>query len=46
MVTQFTINETRVPDQVRAAINAKVAMIQDAWKTQIKDASGKAVWSY
>jgi phosphate transport system substrate-binding protein len=25
---------------------ALVAMIQDAWKTQIKDASGKAVWSY
>ena len=34
MVTQFTINETRVPDQVRAAINAKVAMIQDAQKTE------------
>lgn len=34
VVTQFTINETRVPDQVRAAINAKVAMIQDAQKTE------------
>ncbi|HEY1584766.1 MAG TPA: prohibitin family protein [Polyangia bacterium] len=34
VVTQFTINETRVPEQVRAAINAKVAMIQDAQKTE------------
>ncbi|MGZ3428439.1 MAG: prohibitin family protein [Polyangia bacterium] len=34
VITQFTINETRVPDQVRSAINAKVAMIQDAQKTE------------
>jgi regulator of protease activity HflC (stomatin/prohibitin superfamily) len=34
VITQFTINETRVPDQVRAAINDKVAMIQDAQKTE------------
>src|SRR5204863_284150 len=34
VITQFTINETRVPEQVKAAINAKVAMIQDAQKTE------------
>ncbi|MDB4970560.1 MAG: hypothetical protein JWN44_6249 [Myxococcales bacterium] len=34
VITQFTINETRVPEQVKSAINAKVAMIQDAQKTE------------
>jgi regulator of protease activity HflC (stomatin/prohibitin superfamily) len=34
VITQFTINETRVPEQVKTAINAKVAMIQDAQKTE------------
>ena len=34
VITQFTINETRVPEQVKNAINAKVAMIQDAQKTE------------
>jgi regulator of protease activity HflC (stomatin/prohibitin superfamily) len=34
VITQFTINETRVPEQVKNAINAKVAMIQDAQKAE------------
>lgn len=33
-VTQFTLNETRVPDQVVQAINGKVAMTQDAQKAE------------
>jgi regulator of protease activity HflC (stomatin/prohibitin superfamily) len=33
-ITQFTINETRVPDAVTQAINAKVAMIQEAQKAE------------
>jgi regulator of protease activity HflC (stomatin/prohibitin superfamily) len=33
-VTQFTINETRVPDAVTQAINAKVAMVQEAQKAE------------
>jgi regulator of protease activity HflC (stomatin/prohibitin superfamily) len=33
-ITQFTLNETRVPDAVTQAINAKVAMIQDAQKAE------------
>jgi regulator of protease activity HflC (stomatin/prohibitin superfamily) len=32
VVTQFTINETRVPHNVVEAINAKVAMIQESQK--------------
>jgi regulator of protease activity HflC (stomatin/prohibitin superfamily) len=34
LVTQFTFNEIRVPDQVTAAINSKVAMTQDAMKAE------------
>lgn len=34
VINQFTVNETRVPDQVRNSINAKVAMIQDAQKAE------------
>lgn len=34
MVQQFTINETRVPEAVVQAINAKVAMTQDAQKAE------------
>jgi regulator of protease activity HflC (stomatin/prohibitin superfamily) len=34
VIQQFTVNETRVPDAVVQAINAKVAMIQDAQKTE------------
>jgi regulator of protease activity HflC (stomatin/prohibitin superfamily) len=33
-ITQFTLNETRVPDAVTQAINAKVAMIQEAQKAE------------
>lgn len=33
VVTQFTFNEMRVPEQVTSAINAKVAMIQQAQKS-------------
>jgi len=34
IVQQFTINETRVPDAVVQAINAKVAMIQESQKAE------------
>lgn len=34
MVVQFTLNETRVPDQVTQAINAKVAMSQEAQRSE------------
>lgn len=34
IVQQFTINETRVPKQVTDAINSKVAMIQDAQRSE------------
>ncbi len=34
VVQQFTINETRVPDAVVSAINAKVAMIQESQKAE------------
>ena len=34
VVAQFTLNETRVPDQVVQAINGKVAMTQDAQKAE------------
>lgn len=34
VVAQFTLNETRVPDQVVQAINAKVAMTQEAQKAE------------
>lgn len=33
-VTQFTINSMRIPPEVTAAINAKVAMIQDAQRSE------------
>jgi len=33
-IQQFTINETRVPDAVVEAINAKVAMIQESQKAE------------
>jgi regulator of protease activity HflC (stomatin/prohibitin superfamily) len=33
-IVQFTINETRVPDAVVAAINSKVAMIQESQKAE------------
>jgi regulator of protease activity HflC (stomatin/prohibitin superfamily) len=33
-ITQFTLNETRVPDAVTQAINAKVAMIQEAQRAE------------
>jgi regulator of protease activity HflC (stomatin/prohibitin superfamily) len=33
-IQQFTINETRVPDAVVQAINAKVAMIQESQKAE------------
>lgn len=33
-VQQFTLNETRVPEQVVAAINSKVAMMQDAQRSE------------
>ncbi|HET7500059.1 MAG TPA: prohibitin family protein [Kofleriaceae bacterium] len=34
IVQQFTVNETRVPDAVVQAINAKVAMIQESQKAE------------
>lgn len=34
VVTQFTVNELRVSDQVTRAINAKVAMIQEAQRSE------------
>ena len=34
VIQQFTINETRVPDAVVQAINAKVAMIQESQKAE------------
>jgi len=34
VVQQFTVNETRVPDAVVQAINAKVAMIQESQKAE------------
>ncbi len=34
VVAQFTLNETRVPEQVVSAINAKVAMTQEAQKAE------------
>jgi regulator of protease activity HflC (stomatin/prohibitin superfamily) len=34
IIQQFTINETRVPDAVVQAINAKVAMIQESQKAE------------
>lgn len=34
IIQQFTINETRVPDAVVLAINAKVAMIQESQKAE------------
>lgn len=33
-ITQFTLNETRVPQAVTQAINGKVAMIQDAQRAE------------
>lgn len=33
-VTQFTLNETRVPPEVTAAINSKVAMVQQAQQAE------------
>jgi len=34
IIQQFTVNETRVPEAVVAAINAKVAMIQESQKAE------------
>jgi regulator of protease activity HflC (stomatin/prohibitin superfamily) len=34
IIQQFTVNETRVPDAVVQAINAKVAMIQESQKAE------------
>ena len=34
MIQQFTVNETRVPEAVVQAINAKVAMIQESQKAE------------
>src|SRR5262249_46745846 len=34
VIQQFTVNETRVPEAVVQAINAKVAMIQEAQKAE------------
>ena len=34
VVQQFTVNETRVPEAVMQAINAKVAMIQESQKAE------------
>jgi regulator of protease activity HflC (stomatin/prohibitin superfamily) len=34
IIQQFTVNETRVPDAVVSAINAKVAMIQESQKAE------------
>ncbi|HEX7703168.1 MAG TPA: prohibitin family protein [Kofleriaceae bacterium] len=34
IIQQFTVNETRVPDAVVLAINAKVAMIQESQKAE------------
>ncbi len=34
IVSQFTLNDVRVPQQVKDAINAKVAMTQDAQKAE------------
>lgn len=34
VIQQFTVNETRVPDAVMQAINAKVAMIQESQKAE------------
>lgn len=34
LVSQFTLNDVRVPQQVKDAINAKVAMTQDAQKAE------------
>lgn len=43
VIVQFTINELRVPDQVRNAINAKVAMIQEAQKAEQEVRKTKAL---
>jgi hypothetical protein len=37
IVQQFTLNEIRVPEQVVTAINAKVAMTQEALKAKSGD---------
>lgn len=42
-VTQFTLNETRVPDNVRAAIQAKVAMVQEAQRAEQEVRKAEAV---
>jgi regulator of protease activity HflC (stomatin/prohibitin superfamily) len=34
VVAQFTLNEIRIPDQVRDAINSKVAMVQEAQRAE------------
>jgi len=44
-VTQFTINETRVPLAVTEAINAKVAMIQEAQRAEQEVRKTQAVAS-
>lgn len=42
-IQQFTINETRVPDAVVQAINAKVAMIQESQKAEAEVRKTEAV---
>jgi regulator of protease activity HflC (stomatin/prohibitin superfamily) len=44
-VTQFTINETRVPQAVTEAINSKVAMIQEAQRAEQEVRKTQAVAS-
>ncbi len=43
MVNQFTINDVRVPQQVIAAINARVAMTQDAQKAEAEVRKTRAI---
>jgi len=44
VIQQFTVNETRVPEAVVQAINAKVAMIQESQKAeaQVRKAEAEA----
>lgn len=43
IVTQFTFNEIRVPDQVTSAINAKVSMTQEAMKAEAEVRKTQAI---
>lgn len=43
LISQFTINEVRVPEQVTAAINSKVAMKQEAQRAEAEVQKTKAL---